>query len=284
MSLVILVIIKIYLPIIISGFGFLLLFFIKRGKKLGEVEINPVALGVSFFKLKLPISNIALARVVVVCFCLGVLSSLLFWDYSGFFPEHLKVRAYFDKEGIRDALKIFSERELIELGIPANYEEFQNRYYDDANMLLRRIFQKEDSTVFSGKHLHSVGRITFVVEKLAGLQNYYIKEASGELKHTIGEPGKRALHFRTIIEKRDSRHDHLATSPREIFIKRQVIIQPRFKQIFAKDFKEEGDSFDHILVCVTKVYLLPFPRLSSTIYLTEVEGLGLIPVGYAIHW
>lgn len=200
-----------------------------------------------------------------------------------FFPKNLDIEAFFDQKGICASLKVFSDSELKRLRIPDNYEQFQQKYYDDANIVLRGIFQENDDIILNGEDICSIGDIKFVVQKLDGIQKYYIKEASGQLKHTLVRANRLTLIFRTRFEKRHSRHDYLSPSLKEIFIKHAVIIQPRFKQIFSKDEKSGEEVFDHVLVCATKVYFSPFPRLSNTIYMTELEGIGLIPVGYGIY-
>lgn len=284
MSMLIRVIIKIYLRVIISVILFLFLFSVKtEEEKTGQVIISPNFWGVSLFTIKVPLPKVWLVRTILFCSSVATLSTLLFVDFSVFFPEELKVQAFFDQEGIRVSLKAFSDDELKRLGIPDNYEQFQKKYYDDVNIVLGEFFQKSKDTIFRGKDFYSIGAISFVVQKLDGIQNYYIKEAGGQLKHTLVRPNTLPLTFRTSFEKRYSRHDYLSPSLKEIFIKYTVIIQPRFKQIFEKDEKSGGETFDHILVCVTKVYFFPFPRLSNTIYMTELEGIGLIPVGYGIY-
>lgn len=270
------------MPVIISVILLLFLFFVEKGQ--GIIEISPKFWGVALFTYKSPLSNIWLVRTILLCSSVAMFSSLLFVDYSSFFPEEgLKIQASFDQDGIRASLKVFSDDELKRLGIPDNYEQFQKKYYDDINIILREFFQKSKDTIFSGKDFDSIGTISFVVQKLDGIQNYYIKEASGQLKHTLVKPNTLPLTFRNSFEQRHSRHDYLSPSLKEIFIKHTVIIQPRFKQIFEKDEKSGRETFDHVLVCVTKVYFFPFPKFSNTIHMTELEGIGLIPVGYTIY-
>jgi len=278
----IVIITKIYGPVIISAVLLLLLFSLRKEEDLGRIEINPTFLGISILKYGLPISNIWLARTILLCLSIAVLSLLIFMDYSDFFPNHLKMEVFFDKKGIHDSLKVFSKEEFKQLGIPDNYEEFQNRYYDDVKVEVRKIFQKGKNFLIPTENIHSQGETSCYVEKLPGFQKYHIKGSEGKLTHAIEIPNTPMLQFKSFFEKLNSKHDYLAPSLTEIFIKHRVILQPRFKQIFAENLKSEGKSFNHILVSLSKVNFFPYPKLSNTIYLTELNE-GVIPIGYAIY-
>lgn len=278
----IVIITKIYGPIIISAVLLLLLFSLRKEEDLGRIEINPTFLGISILKYGLPISNVWLARAILLCLSIAVLSLLIFMDYSNFFPNHLKMEVFFDKKGIHDSLKAFSEEEFKQMGIPDNYEEFQNRYYDDLNIEVRRLFQKDENFWIPAENIHSQGETSFYAEKLPGVQKYHIKESEGKLTHAIEIPNMPMLQFKSFFEKLNSKYDYLTPSLTEMFIKHRVILQPRFKQIFAENLKSEGKSFHHTLVCFTKVNLFPYPKVCNTIYLTELNE-GVIPIGYAIY-
>ncbi len=281
MSMLISVIFKIYVPVIISVTLLLFSFFVKKGQ--GVIEINPKFLGVTLFTYKPPLSNVWLVRTILLCSSVAIFSSLLFVDYSCFFPNNLQLQAFFDQDGISESLKVFSEDELKRLGIPDNYEQFQKRYYDDVNIVLRKILQKSKDTVFSRKDLYGKGECKLVVRKRAGIQKYYIEECDGKVKHALFKPNMSTVRFKTFFEKQDSRHDYLSPSLKDIFIKHAVIIQPRFRQIFSESSRVDNEIFDHILVSITKVHFFPYPRLSDSIYMIDYKGIGLVPIGYAIY-
>jgi len=282
MSSPIVIITKLYGPIVISAVLLLLSFFLRKEKDLGRIELNPTFMGISIFKYELPISNAWLARAIMLCGSIAVLSFLIFMDYSGFFPNHLKMEVFFDKKGIRDSLKSFSKEEFRQLGIPDNYEKFQNRYYDDVKLEVRKVLQKDDNFLIPPESIHSQGETSFYVEKLPGIQNYRIKKSEGKLAHAIEKPNTPIVEFKSFFEKLNSKYDYLAPSLTEIFIKHSIILQPRFKQIFADNLTSEGRSFNHILVALTKVNFFPYPKLSNTIYLVELDDV-VIPIGYVIY-
>lgn len=281
------VIFKICVPVIISVALFLCLFYVKREKSEGgiwEIIINPTVCGISIFTIKMPFPKISLVKAILFCSSVAMSSTLLFVDYSSFFPDNLQLQAFFDQDGISESLKAFSEDELKRLGIPDNYKQFQKKYYDGVNIVLKEIFQKNDDTTFNISELcNSTGDVKFVVQKYEGIQKYYIEKASGKLENTLEKRNMIPLTFTTFVEKKKSRYNYVSPSLKDIFIKRAIIIQPRCKQIFSKDLKSAGKTFDHILVCVTKVYFFPIPKLSNTIYMIEFEGIGLIPIGYGIY-
>jgi hypothetical protein len=192
------------------------------------------------------------------------------------------MEVFFDKKGIRDSCKAFSKEELEMLGVPDNYEELQSIYYDDVKLEVRGIFQKGEDFLIPTENVHSQGETSFYVEKLPGIQRYHIKDSEGKLTHAIEISEEPMLQFKSFFERLNSRHDYLEPSLSEMLIKHSVILQPRFKQIFAKNLKSEGRSFNHILVALTKVTFFPYPRLSNTIYLFELDDT-VIPVGYAIY-
>lgn len=273
---------KIYGPILLAVALFLLAISIKRGQNLGYIELNPTFLGISIFKCDLPIANTWVARGLLVCISLGTLSLPLFLDYSAFFPRHLEMEVFFDNEGILESLKIFSAQELKQVRVPDNFQEFQSRYYDDVNAEIRKMFQTEEDFYLDPSQVHSQGHCFTVAEKLFGLQRYHIRESYGEVVNVVERPSKPALQVKSFFEKLNSHHDYINPPLRQLLIRRNFIVQPRFKQIFAANLKAEGTSFHHTLVGLFKVTFFPLPKFSNTIYMMELDDVGLIPVAYAI--
>jgi hypothetical protein len=274
---------KLYGPILLSFLLLLLVISVKKEQNLGNVELNPTIWGISIFKFSLPITNIWITRGLLVCLSFITFSLLIIMDYSNFFPQHLEMEVFFDNDGIADSLKVFSDLELKQVRIPDNYKQFQSRYYDDVNAEISRIFQREETLFVNPKEVHSQGRTSFIVEKIFGLQSYYIKESHGELVHVVERPNKPRLQFKSFFEKLNSHYDYLKPSLGKLLIKQSIIIQPRFKQIFAENLKADGTSFHHTLIGLFKVTFFPFPKFSNTIYLMQLDDIGLIPVGYAIY-
>ena len=273
---------KLYLPIVISVALLLLSFFVREGQTSGELVVNPSILGFSLFTYKPPLSNVWVVRVVLLFSSFITFSSLMLVDFSDFFPKDLRLEVYCDPQGIRESLTVLSKEEFKELGIPVDYEQYQEKYYDDVNITLRDILKKNKDTVYSGKNIHSKGEIKFTVKKVDGIQNYYVEDSRGRLDYTLEKPNTPQENFLMLIEKKGTQYDHISPSLKDIFIKHAVVIQPRFKQIFSKDLNSK--SFDHALVCATKVYFFPYPRLSKVMYMVDYGDTGRIPIGYGVYW
>ena len=121
------------------------------------------------------------------------------------------------------------------------------------------------------------------MDKSDGLQKYFIRESSGELTHSLEQPGKMNVTFKTIFDKVNSQNDYLNPSLHDIYVRQEIILKPIFKQIIAENVRSEGVIFHHTLYGLTKVTFFPFPEYGNTIYLFETDDKLLIPIGYAIY-
>jgi hypothetical protein len=271
--------IKLYIPLILFIF-FLIIFFVSRRKdqKVFTVKFEHFGLNIDF-----PIKSFLLQKIVLVVLAFFSLTFYISYDFSGFFPKKLKMEVYFDKAGIDDCLEMFSQEEIESLHILSkNYEKYQSDYYEKINVEARKILHLEFLSL-NKKYLHSEGETTFIVKKGKGIQTYYIEESEGELKHFVEIPKTETKTFNTYFEKVNSPTDKINATFFDIFVKNKVILKPRFKQIIAEDIKSEGKMFDHILAGYTVLRFFPYPKYSNTIYLLELENVGLIPVGYAVY-
>jgi hypothetical protein len=284
-------IVQLYLPFVFSIFCIILLFCVEKGeveKGNASAKINLFPFfDLNFFSINLPIKSVRVARVYLICIALISSSILLFYDYSEFFPKHFHMQVFFDKEGIKDSLNAFSKDELQKLGVPENYEDYQNQYYSDldtsiSNILETDTFFRIQGSSINKQFVHCEGQTSFIVEKLSGIQNYYIRESQGELIHILERPDMPKLEFRSFFEKLNTRYDYLSASLKDIFINRSYILLPHFKQINAAKLKSEGIEFHHTVIGLTKIYFLPYPKFSHTVYLYNSD-MGLIPIAYAIY-
>ncbi|RLD58522.1 MAG: hypothetical protein DRJ01_12465 [Bacteroidetes bacterium] len=271
--------IKLYVPLILFAF-FLIIFIVSRRKdeKIFTVKFEHFGLNIRF-----PIKSFLLQKFILIAFAFFSLTFYISYDFSKFFPEKLKMEVYFDKEGIKDCLEMFSQDEIASLNILSqDYGNYQSDYYEKINIEARRILQMEFLSL-NKKYLHSEGETTFIVKKGKGIQSYYIEESEGELKHFVEIPKTKIRTFNTYFEKINSPSDKINATFYDIFINNKVILKPRFKQIIAENIKSEGKIFDHILGGYTILKFFPYPKYSNTIYLLELENVGLIPVGYAVY-
>lgn len=179
---------------------------------------------------------------------------------SGFTSEELKLLGYqgFNKGDVEEYYRSLDER----LGLLLHYEGF---------------FSVRDGTV------HSKGQTSFKVQQTDGIHNYYIAESKGELSHCLERAEKPTVNFLSFFDKLPSPNDYIRPKLLDLLLKQEVVIAPRFKQILAEKNKSDGVIFDHVLVGVTKVFLVPYPRYSNTVYFIETKNHGLVPIGYAVY-
>jgi len=270
---------KLYLPLILF-LGSILFFvaFKQQNEELFNISLENFGLSIN-----IPIDSYILKKSLIILFGLFALGFYLFYDFTDFFPQKLIMEVFFDNEGITKCLSIYTSKDLLFYNIKIeNIETIQNHYYDLMNIEAKK-FVNTEAFSLNKKEVHSEGELTFIVEKIRGIQNYYIKEAKGELKHLIEKPNSKPKEFYTFFEKISSSTDKLDPPLYDIFVRNRIILTPRFKQIITEKVKSKGKVFNHVLASYTKIKLFPYPSYSNTIYLLEEPGVGLIPIGYAVY-
>lgn len=269
-------IIQFYIPLIIF---ILLIFFAIKGK-FGN---NAPFITFSQYGLDLIISNKNAIKIFMIFS--GFISLLTYTqiNIADYFPTNYDMQVFYDKKGLNNNLTIFTEEELQKLG-------YQGEASDDVSTYFKLMDEKIKQTLhyrgfFSVRNgiVHSKGTTSFKIQKTKGLQEYYIEESKGELLHTMEIAGKKSLTFMSFFEKLPSNKDYIRPTIKEMLINQEIVLAPKFKQIVAEKNKSDGSAFDHILIGVTKVYLLPYPHYSNTVYFLETINNNLVPIGYAIY-
>lgn len=272
-------IVKLYIPGVLFFF-FLILFIVSKRKDEKTFNLSFEKFGIN---LNIPIKSFILQKVILLFLGIFSLTFYLTYDFSKFFPEKLKMEVFFDDEGIEKCLSRYTEKEIKELNIiNKNFEKHQLEYYRTLDKEVKRLLDLDFFSIKSHE-IHSEGKTTFIVDKTQGIHNYYISESIGELMHFAEKPRAKPISFVSYFEKTKSPSDKITVGFYDIFIKNKVILKPRFKQIVAESIKSEGKEFDHILGGYTVVNFFPIPRFSNTIYLLEVDSVGLVPIGYAVY-
>ncbi|MCP4581587.1 MAG: hypothetical protein GY839_08190 [candidate division Zixibacteria bacterium] len=273
------ILIQLYGPLIMFIICIVSLFFLRMNEENGKISI-----GFEHFGLKIPVKSAGVIRILVVLIALCFLAMYLFIDYSSFFPKKFKMDVYFDDEGIQETLKTYSDSELEKLDIIKDFKSYQAVYYDDLDLELQKILSLDKFFALELKDIYSEGETTFIIKKVDGLQNYYLEESIGKLKHVLKQPEKPEIYFTSIFEKVKSPNDHIEPTLIDVYIKQEILLKPKFIQLLAENYtSKNGKIFHHTLYGATKVKFLPFPRYGHTIYLFEIENVGLIPIGYAVY-
>lgn len=272
-------IIKLFLPTIIFTIFMTTFFFVSSNNE-KDINIGFDYFGISF---DFPISSYLIKKIVLLFLSILSLLSYLFYNFSEQFPSRLTMEVFFDDEGIKKCMNLFTPKELIELHIlTEGIENYQKEYYETINVEAKKILNTSFFTL-DKKDVHSEGETSFIVEKTKGIQNYHIKESKGELKHIVERARLNKKEFFTFFEKISSPTDTLTPTFKDIFIQNKVILKPRFKQIITEKVKSKGRMFNHVLCGYTIIKFFPYPKYSSTLYLLEENEVGLIPIGYAVY-
>lgn len=270
---------KLYLPIIIFVCLIIFFFILKRQ----DEELYIISFGKFGLSIKIPIDSFEFKKGLLIFCSIISLSSYLFYDFSEFFPKRLKMEVFFDEEGIDQQLTLFSKDELDNLHILSqNISAYQSGYYDLMNSEAKKLLKLDFFSV-NRKDVHSEGETSFIIQKISGIHNYHLKESKGELRHLLEKPKCPIKEYYTFFDKITSPSDKMTPSFNDIFIKNKIILKPRFKQIISERIKSKGKVFDHILGGYTIVNIFPYPKFSNTLYLLELDNVGLIPIGYAVY-
>ena len=242
-----------------------------------------VLLSINKFGFEINITKNIAGRVAFVIGAFTILSYYLCFDYSKYFPSHLEMEVFYDEKGINESLSVFSDDELKSIGAKPYNRKSAYAYYAILDAKLKSIlgYQQFFSTV--NGIVHSKGETSFIVQKISGIHNYYITESKGELIHVLEVPGKASLRCLSFFEKLSSSNDYIRPNIWQILIKGEVILCPRFKQIIAEKNRSTSVLFDHTLLGLTKVYLIPYPHFSNTVYFFKSKTDGLVPIGYAVY-
>lgn len=268
--------IKLYGPFVVAVVLLLAAFKIKL-KETILFTLKP-----PFLEIAIPISSRIACRAILILLSLFSLNYYFLIDFSSLFPERFKMTVFYDDEGLRHSLSFFSKEELKKMGYaPINYD-LSRIYYEALDKKIKGILNYKEFFSLKQGIVHSEGEVFFKVEKVSGVHNYCITESKGELIHILERPNAKSISFKSFFEKSASSHDYLNYPLTEV-LKGEVVLQPRFKQIIAENYRSDGVLFDHTLVSAIKISFFPLPKIENTVYFFELEGKGLIPVAYAIY-
>ena len=284
---------RFYAPIIaglmVSVSGFLL----KGDHPEGLPEIE-IAIPFTPFRIKIPLPR-ALRRAWFARLGLQALAAfLVLWglntDFSKFFPAHLRMDVYFDESGIKDLLANFDSADLAAAELNRDWVKCRPQYDNGVKRVLARSWSRvdpryiSDTTRMAGGNTQGKGTTSFVVERV-GIMAYRIVEGRGELQHTSDIPGREIRPFTTFFELRDSPQNHLRPSVLALIRSPSIVIRPEFKQALSSDpHRDIHIPFDHVMVGMTRIRLLPFPAFGNSLYLWRGACGGSVPIGYAVYY
>lgn len=210
-------------------------------------------------------------------------------DFSKYFAKTLRMDVYFDIRGIERTLNLFSDEAKKDILLAENWQSLVSQYDEQVSISLDSLWKKRGiqgtptSEEFRRELLHARGETTFNVEKLGWL-GYRIVESEGHLEYELDVPKKSGRKFRGEFHLRDTAANHLRPSLRELMRSPSVVLSPEFKQVFSIEEGGAGAPFDHIVIGMTRVVLLPFPSFSNTLYLWKARNGRTVPVAYCVYY
>ena len=212
-----------------------------------------------------------------------------FADFSGFFPSRFKAEVFFDNDGIKQQLKQFTvkERESLTLST-ASWDRVQEEYRQKFVSLLvarneKGKVKKRHLKALKDNNTHGDGQVEITIAKRT-MMSYVIEKSTGDLRIKAAIPRAELQRVITRFRLQQSPHNLIKFEIGNILKGITVLLTPRFEQVVESEGDLSTVPFDHGVVCVTKVRVLPAPWIGSTVYLLEVDEDGRtahVPVGYA---
>ena len=262
---------KLYVPLLLAVFCWIVAFVVKLppGK---TVEI-PIPGPIHF---KVPVSSTFVIKLLLFVAGVVSISAYAVYDYSSLFPQHLTMQVFYDSPGIR--------RSLADLGTPipglvdsARQVSEQRKYFERLDQEVGKLLQIDK--FFTVGYVHSNGSSYTVVKKIQGLQNYYVAESEGELTHSLEAPNSQPVEFYTKNKKLDTGFDYLTMGYKDLF--HGVVLQTKYRQMLVLSKADAGTPYQELVFAATRVSIFPWPHISNTVYLAEMEDGSLAPIAYA---
>lgn len=221
----------------------------------------------------------------------AALSSVLYSlaiDFSSYFPSRLKMDVYFDKKGLARSLRLFSPAELSDIAPAPNWDKTIEAY--DASVLegLRALWLTRGSDDappmldIRRDSVHAQGEAKLCVSR-AGWLLYKITEGSGSLQVGFDIRNRNTFRFRSEFYLRESSDNYIRPRPWDLLRSPSVVLRPEFKQVFQIERGGPDAPFDHVVIGLTKLRLLPTPSFTDTVYLWRTAEGDMVPVAYAIY-
>lgn len=256
-----------------------------------RVELE-VGLMVGVLGLKVPLAtwldNIWTIRAIAAAVALSCFAFALSIDFSRYFPRRLAMDVYFDPKGIKRTLRTFAAAELLDVNPPADWESKIAAYDSDVVAGLNALWANRGvpnapTLASMGRDLlHAHGETLLVVNRLGWLL-YKVATGQGHLSLVLENKDRPVFRFRSEFYLRDTGDNHIRPRLRDLLRSPTVILRPEFKQIFQIEQGGADAPFDHRVVAVTKIRLLPTPSFSDTLYLWRSADESTVPVAYAIY-
>jgi hypothetical protein len=254
----------------------LVVFAFLPGELLEGIGLRKITLSYGILSAEIPITTIYRFGIIIA----GV---VVLWiqgqrDYSAFFPDHFKVAAYFDDDGISESLKEFSLAETQAIRLASDWRQRKSSYFKMVNADLA-----ENKVDFAFKpETIARGEMTFRVRKIGwGTQKYEVTESKGFIEHSVlmSDNSVRRIGFQFEIVM--DAHHFIEGTLKDVYLKYYVVITPKYKQVYR--ISPSREIYHHSVMCVTKLRFFPYINIGRTVYFRTDEDGMRYPIGYGVY-
>lgn len=283
-------ILRFYFPLV-SGISLIpLAFFLDYAhlvKVSTYIEGNGLSMEIIKTLLKFSVNQDGLLRIIVLIAAFF----LIFWafnvDFSKYVPKRLRVKAYFRVVDIEKKIEEIFSKEQQKGSFESSWKDLLSTYDDERFDRLEKFWKKHNKSNIPARYeitrdITEAEGETFFSVKRHKMLSYEMLKCAGYLKFEVMIQHREPFHFTETFELLKTHdikpkfHDLFRLFP-------GIILKPEFRQNFSID--DEIDSpHDHTIVAMTRLTLLPFPELSSTLYLWKMDDGSLIPIGYGNYY
>jgi len=267
--------IKLYSPLLFS-FVLIYIFFAANFSDEPYITLNKDGYDIK-------ITNNILGKIGIFILFLSSLFSYATFDYSKYFPDRLQMEVFHDLQGINESLTFFSEKDLKRIGFSKLNSKQGDEYFKVLDEKIKRVIGYESFFGGENPEATAIGETSFIVEKTGIFHKYKIIESEGKLEHSKNTSNNGEEKVLSYFQKKSSSNDYIRPSFKDIVFHQEILIKPEFLQTVAEHQSSTQTNFDHRLIGATKVYLIPYPHFSNTVYFYRSKNEGAIPVGYAVY-
>lgn len=286
---------RFYIPILVSLLLISLVVFTPRVLSVSAPAALEAEIKIAIIGIKVPLASFeqsaAIAKTSVVGIAVLLLAFALNVNFSKYFPQRLKLNAYFDIPGLERTISTFSPKQIAHLQIDDDWKKHVAEYDNDVVSSLKGVWQQQGLTdpypndESPRNYFQCSGETIFVVEK-KGFLTCKVVAAKGDLAYLADFPRRERKTFRGLFTLRDTSASYIRPNLFDLLRTPSVLIAPEFLQVFRIEaWNDTGATgpFDHILVAATKITLFPVPSFGDSVYLWKATTGKWIPIAYCVY-
>ena len=286
---------RFYVPILVAIILSSLVVFTPKILSTGASATLEAEIKIAIIGIKIPLAtfeqNAVLVRSSVLTLCVLLAGYAVNVNFANYFPQRLRLNAYFDVNGIEHTLRTFPASDIEQLEISPGWKEEISEYDRDMVASLKGVWQQQGlddpwpQNESPRDYFQCRGETTFVVHR-KGVLTYKVVAAKGDLTYVADFPRRERKTFRGLFNLRDTVSSYIRPNLFSLLKSPSVLIAPHFMQVFKIDsWNESGTTgpFDHILIAATRITLFPVPSFGDSIYLWKGSSGKWVPIAYCIY-